>query len=157
MAGETGSKAERISQLQAELDELMNSAEEEVTESLSEAEDSVEEVADTVNEEAKEAHETVNEAEQEVHEAVEETANETAEELGHPELAEEIADHLFRKLEEAGKLPHQHHSPAAPEGVESGIEEAAPVVQEAETVVRDTPPEPQHWYYRKRKFGKLNV
>lgn len=153
------SKAERISQLQAELDELMNSAEEEVSESLSDAEEEVTEVADTVNDETKEAHESVAEAEHEVEQAVEETAQETAEELGHPELVNQIADELFRRMEEAGKLPHQQ-SHSAPERVEADIETAAPVVPEAQEEVqevRDTPPEPQHWYYRKRKIGRMSV
>lgn len=157
MAGESDNREERIAALQEELAALTTEAVEEVDEALTTAEEAVAGEAEGVGEAAHAAHEEAREHEAAVESTVQEHAAEAAEQLGNPELAGQISDHLFQRLHDSGLLPHERHDPPAlvPEAGESvehvaevPAEAAATVEQDAAHVTRDAPPTASHWWYR---------
>jgi len=139
--------------LQDELAELENESAGDVDQVIGSAEEAVLSTAETSTKGVEEATETLAQAEQDIAEAVEKESESAAKELGRPELADEIADRLFQRIEERGLLPapSSQSIPEAEQVAEEPTEavESAPAQAEA-TVEEDMPPEPQHWFYRKR-------
>jgi len=143
--------------LQKELAELENETTGDVDAVIGGAEENVLKQAESSSKGVEEATETLAQAEQEISESVEKEAESAANELGRPELADEIADRLFQRIEERGLLTPSAPQPSpeaepAPEDATETVEKAPGEAQAAvaETAEQDTPPEPQHWFYRKR-------
>lgn len=143
--------------LQRELAELENETEGDVDAIVSDAEQAVMKTAETSTKGVDEATETLAQAEQDIAESVEVESEKAAKELGRPDLADEIADRLFQRIEERGLLPSPAPSsvPEAEQVAEGEAEkvESSPAQAQAavgSTVEEDSPPEPQHWFYRRR-------
>ena len=143
----------RMKALQDELAELENDASGDVEQAIGDAEEAVLATAENASKGTESATETLAQAEEEIAASVEQESEAAAKELGRPELADEIADRLFQRIEERGLLPAPSSPPIAEaeQVAEKPAEamESAPAQAQA-TVEEDTPPEPQHWFYRKR-------
>jgi len=142
-----------MEQLRSELAELEGESASEVDSVLTDAEEAVAETAEASIQGTEEATETLIQASEEVAESIEQESESAAEELGHPELADRIADRLFQRMDERGLLPTNSSSPIpeAEHVAEEPAKEVESAPAQAETTVEeDTPPEPQHWFYKKR-------
>lgn len=140
-----------------------NADPERVADVVEEAGDNAEEVAREVTDNIQESHEAIHEGEQQVENAVHEESQEAAETLGHPELADAIAERIYTRLHADGLLPHtQHHSVSpvseAGEVVTEATETATEVPSEAtkaageatQEATQEVAPEQTHWYFRPR-------
>ena len=151
MADEAGSeKQSRIDELRRELEELESETVESDEAVVDDAVEAAADVVDDIQETAAEGAETVEEAAQQVEDVVEEIAEEAAADASLSK--EEMFDYIMGRLQTEGHLQNTHETPAQ---VESEVLETAPVQPETvgvdTTSSPDTPPQPEHWWFRNRR------